>query len=133
MTKKTHGKTASGVPITDELVAERFAAASDPVALAALAAFGKSFYDPETFEDGMLWREAHRLRHEVLLVWGREDRFIPLARSAALLRALPHARLAVLEACGHLPMLECPRQFNRLLDEFLRSNAGDARRASGGP
>src|SRR6266571_3796707 len=64
--------------ITDELVKERFAAASDPAALAAAASLGASFFDPATAEQGMLWREAHRLRQDVLLIWGREDRVNPL-------------------------------------------------------
>ena len=35
---------------------------------------GMSFFDPETAEDGMLWREAHNIRKHTLLTWGREDR-----------------------------------------------------------
>ena len=49
--------------ITDELVDERFAAASDPAALAAMASMGASFFDPATGRGGLLWREAHRLRN----------------------------------------------------------------------
>ena len=43
--------------VTDELIDERFAAASDPAALAAMASLGASFFDPATAEDGLLWRE----------------------------------------------------------------------------
>src|ERR1700757_3654330 len=53
--------------ITDELVEERFPAASDPGALAAMASLGASFFDPASAEDGLLWRDAHRLRNRVLL------------------------------------------------------------------
>ena len=38
--------------VTDELIDERFAAASDPGALAAMAAMGASFLDPAHAEDG---------------------------------------------------------------------------------
>lgn len=61
-----------------------------------------------------------RVTQPVLVVWGRQDRLVPLQRSAALLHRLPHARLHVLERCGHLPMLEQPAAFNRVLSEFLR-------------
>ena len=61
-----------------------------------------------------------RVTQPVLVVWGREDRLVPLRRSERLLRRLPHARLHVLERCGHLPMLEQPAAFNRVLDGFLR-------------
>jgi pimeloyl-ACP methyl ester carboxylesterase len=56
-----------------------------------------------------------------LLVWGRDDRLVALAGSGRLMRAIPHARLAVLDRCGHLPMLEQAERFNILVDEFLRA------------
>jgi pimeloyl-ACP methyl ester carboxylesterase len=56
----------------------------------------------------------------VLLLWGREDRLVPLRRSERLLRRLPQARLHVLERCGHLPMLEQPTVFHRAMRGFLR-------------
>ncbi|MCW2842150.1 MAG: alpha/beta hydrolase fold protein, partial [Nocardioides sp.] len=46
--------------VTDELVAERFADATAPGAQEAMRSMGMSFWNPETAEDGMLWREAHR-------------------------------------------------------------------------
>jgi len=74
-----------------------------------------------------------RLAQPTLVLWGREDRFLPLARSAVLLRAVPHARLVVLEGCGHLPMVERPEAFNRVTREFLDALAEEPlERASGG-
>ncbi len=61
-----------------------------------------------------------RVTQPVLAVWGREDRLVPLKRSERLLRRLPHARLHVIERCGHLPMLEQPAAFNRAVAGFLR-------------
>ena len=63
----------------------------------------------------------HEIRQPVLLVWGRNDRLVALSASRRLTRAVPQARLAVLERCGHLPMLEHPEQFNHLVTDFLRS------------
>jgi len=62
-----------------------------------------------------------RVHQPTLLVWGRDDRMVALAGSRRLLRALPHARLAVLDRCGHLPMLEQSERFNRAVDDFLRA------------
>jgi pimeloyl-ACP methyl ester carboxylesterase len=64
------------------------------------------------------------LRHltqPTLLVWGRNDRLVALSGSRRLMREVPHARLAVLDACGHLPMLEQAPRFNRLVADFLRT------------
>ncbi|MGI9005142.1 MAG: 4,5:9,10-diseco-3-hydroxy-5,9,17-trioxoandrosta-1(10),2-diene-4-oate hydrolase [Streptosporangiaceae bacterium] len=105
--------------ITDELISERYAAASQPEALAAMAALGLSFYDPATAQDGMLWREAHRLRNEVLLIWGREDRVNPLDGALVPLKQIRKAQLHVFSGCGHWAQLEKFDAFNRLVLDFL--------------
>ncbi|ANN16569.1 4,5-9,10-diseco-3-hydroxy-5,9,17-trioxoandrosta-1(10),2-diene-4-oate hydrolase [Amycolatopsis orientalis] len=105
--------------ITDELVDERFAAASAPESLAAMKAMGKSFAQPDTYEEGMLWREAHRLRQRVLLIWGREDRVNPLDGALLALKTIPRAQLHVFGGCGHWAQLEKFDEFNRLALDFL--------------
>jgi 4,5:9,10-diseco-3-hydroxy-5,9,17-trioxoandrosta-1(10),2-diene-4-oate hydrolase len=105
--------------ITDELVEERFAAASEPAALAAAASMGASFFDPATFEEGLLWREAHRLRQRVLLVWGREDRVNPLDGALVALKLIRRAQLHVFGGCGHWAQLEKFDEFNELVISFL--------------
>jgi 4,5:9,10-diseco-3-hydroxy-5,9,17-trioxoandrosta-1(10),2-diene-4-oate hydrolase len=107
--------------VTDELVDERFQVAADPESLRAMASMGKSFTSPETFEEGMLWREAYRLRQRVLLVWGREDRVNPLDGALLALKMIPRAQLHVFGRCGHWAQLEKFDEFNRLTLDFLRS------------
>ena len=108
--------------ITDELVEERYAAASDPEALAAMASLGASFFDPATAEDGLLWREAHRLRNRVLLIWGREDRVNPLDGALVALKIIRRAQLHVFGGCGHWAQLEKFDEFNRLALSFLEGD-----------
>jgi 4,5:9,10-diseco-3-hydroxy-5,9,17-trioxoandrosta-1(10),2-diene-4-oate hydrolase len=110
--------------VTDELIDERLAAASDPAALAAMAALGASFFDPATAEDGLLWREAHRLRQRVLLIWGREDRINPLDGALVALKVIRRAQLHVFGGCGHWAQLEKFDEFNRLAISFLEGEAG---------
>lgn len=107
--------------LTDELVAQRFVAASDPESLRAMASMGASFTRAETFEEGMLWREAHRLRQRVLLIWGREDRVNPLDGALVALKLIPRAQLHVFGRCGHWAQLEKFAEFNRLTMDFLGS------------
>jgi pimeloyl-ACP methyl ester carboxylesterase len=67
-------------------------------------------------------RLAHflpRVTNPTLLVWGREDRLVPLACGEQYRRALPGARLAVLERCGHLPPIEQPDAYAKLVLDFL--------------
>ena len=108
--------------VTDELVEERYAAASAPEALAAMASLGASFFDPASAEQGMLWREAHRLRHEVLLIWGREDRVNPLDGALVALKLMRRAQLHVFGRCGHWVQLEKFDEFNRLAIGFLEGD-----------
>lgn len=105
--------------ITDELVEERYAAASTPESLRAMAALGASFAQPDSYEDGMLWREAHRLRQRVLLIWGREDRVNPLDGAFVALKMIPRAQLHVFGRCGHWAQVEKFHEFNRLTLDFL--------------
>ncbi|MEV7094438.1 4,5:9,10-diseco-3-hydroxy-5,9,17-trioxoandrosta-1(10),2-diene-4-oate hydrolase [Amycolatopsis sp. NPDC051045] len=108
--------------VTDELIDERFAAANTPESLAAMRAMGKSFAQPGTYEEGMLWREAHRLRQRVLLIWGREDRVNPLDGALLALKMIPRAQLHVFGGCGHWAQLEKFDEFNRLALDFLGSS-----------
>ncbi len=108
--------------VTDELIEERFAVASRPEAMAGMAAMGASFFG-EHAEDGMLWREAHRVKHEALLIWGREDRVNPLDGALIALKQLKRAQLHVFGGCGHWAQLEKFDEFNDLSLRFLAGGA----------
>ena len=105
--------------VTDELVEERFADATAPGAREAMASMGMSFWNPETAEDGMLWREAHRLRKHTLLTWGREDRVNPIDGAFAALKLIPKASLHVFPNCGHWAQIEAADEFAEIATAFL--------------
>lgn len=54
-----------------------------------------------------------------MIVWGSSDWFISPRLALDYHRRVPRSRLEILEHTGHLPQLERPARFNRLLDEFL--------------
>ncbi len=56
----------------------------------------------------------------VLLIWGRDDRAVPVEQSRPLLELLPGAVLRVIEGCGHTPHYEQPGIVNPLILDFLR-------------
>jgi 4,5:9,10-diseco-3-hydroxy-5,9,17-trioxoandrosta-1(10),2-diene-4-oate hydrolase len=105
--------------ITDELIEERFADATAPGVPEAMASMGWSFFNPETAEDGMLWREAHQLRKHTLLTWGREDRVNPLDGAFAALKLIPKAQLHVFPNCGHWAQIEAAEEFCEVATGFL--------------
>jgi pimeloyl-ACP methyl ester carboxylesterase len=55
-----------------------------------------------------------------LIVWGRDDRIVPSEDAAGFARRLRNSRTVILAETGHVPQLERPVRFNRLLTAFLR-------------
>jgi pimeloyl-ACP methyl ester carboxylesterase len=62
---------------------------------------------------------ADVLQAPTLIVWGREDPWIPLASGEALREALPAAAWEVVDDAGHLPMEEQADAFNEILTTWL--------------
>jgi len=58
------------------------------------------------------------VRVPTLIVWGRNDRWIPLADADRFAAAIPGSRKVVLEECGHVPQEERPAEVVHLLEEF---------------
>ena len=60
-----------------------------------------------------------RVRVPTLIVWGREDRVIPVGESERLRSRIAGSRLVVLPDSGHLPQREQPEAFARVVAEFV--------------
>jgi pimeloyl-ACP methyl ester carboxylesterase len=73
----------------------------------------------------MLLDRLRGLRVPVLLVWGDQDRVVPVAQARRAAARLPDAEVVVLSGCGHLPHVEDPAAFDRALVAFL--DQGDRR------
>jgi len=61
-----------------------------------------------------------RIAAPTLVVWGAQDRVLPLALGEAYRRGIASATLTTIEGCGHLPPLEAPERFARVALDFLR-------------
>lgn len=70
--------------------------------------------------DPKLAGRLHRVRSDVLLVWGAHDQFLPPECALAWQQALPRSRVEVIEEAGHRPHAEQPEAFVALVREFLR-------------
>ncbi len=60
-----------------------------------------------------------------LLVWGAQDKLVPVEVGEAVRQVLPGARLEVISLAGHVIMWDQPEQFNRLVLDFLQPAATD--------
>ncbi len=54
-----------------------------------------------------------------LIIWGEQDRLIPVETGRLMQRLIPGSSLEVIPECGHLPALEKPAEFLRCVLEFL--------------
>lgn len=54
-----------------------------------------------------------------LIVWGRQDRLVPVKDAAVFEELIPDARKVIFERTGHVPQIERPARFNATLREFL--------------
>ena len=59
------------------------------------------------------------IRHETLIIHGREDRVIPLENSYKLLQLIPNAQLHVFGKCGHWTQIEHTKDFADQLKLFF--------------
>jgi pimeloyl-ACP methyl ester carboxylesterase len=54
-----------------------------------------------------------------LIVWGEEDKVIPVRDAGVFEQLIPGSRKVLFEDTGHMAMLERPAAFNELLEQFL--------------
>lgn len=114
--------------LTEEFVETRWAAATDPVAMASIRSiYNRQLLDffrtitvanPETL--GMLTR----IKAPTLLTWGRDDRVTPLDGAIAPLRLIPRCELHVFPDCGHWAMIERKEEFESVVLSYLLRDVG---------
>lgn len=108
--------------LTPERIAEYLQGATRPGTFASIRSLGRSLRGRTT-----LVRDAlSRVQAPTLVLWGREDRWIPLVHAERFRSAVPGARLEVIDACGHVPQEEKPEVVVRLLRDFLARLPGEA-------
>jgi pimeloyl-ACP methyl ester carboxylesterase len=61
-----------------------------------------------------------------LIVWGDQDRIIPVVHAYQAHEAIPNSRLEVIEGVGHFPHVEDPVRFVEILRDFLRTTEPSA-------
>ncbi|MBP8821076.1 MAG: alpha/beta fold hydrolase [Brachymonas sp.] len=55
-----------------------------------------------------------------LVIWGRDDRFVPMDVGLRLISGIPNAELHVFNRCGHWAQWEHADKFNRMVLDFLQ-------------
>ncbi|MDO6513307.1 alpha/beta fold hydrolase [Neptuniibacter sp. 2_MG-2023] len=65
-------------------------------------------------------QQIRALRHETLIIHGRDDQVIPLENSFTLNRLISRSQLHVFGECGHWTQIEHKERFNQLIATFLK-------------
>lgn len=69
-----------------------------------------------------LLRRVPEIEAPTLIIWGAQDPIIPVAHAHIAHQMIRNSRLHIFDRCGHVPQIEKPEEFNRLVLEFLGSN-----------
>ncbi len=66
---------------------------------------------------------ARTIEIPTLILWGREDRVIPLKTGERLHQLIPNSTLEVIEQCGHVPHEEKPEETIASVSRFLAATS----------
>jgi pimeloyl-ACP methyl ester carboxylesterase len=69
--------------------------------------------------DKGLAKRLHRIEIPTLVVWGKQDRLVPVAYAEEFGRRIAGSRVEVIDECGHIPQLEQPEKTFALVSDFL--------------
>jgi pimeloyl-ACP methyl ester carboxylesterase len=65
------------------------------------------------------WERMAEIDVRTLILWGSEDRLVPVRLGRRLAATMPRAELVVLPGVGHVPQFEVPEEIRRLVLRFL--------------
>jgi pimeloyl-ACP methyl ester carboxylesterase len=87
----------------------------------AMGATGKFIWP---IPDKGLKKRIHRVKAPTLIVWGKEDRLVPVVYADEFSRRIAGARVQTVEGAGHAPHLEQPEKVARMVADFLGPAGG---------
>ena len=69
--------------------------------------------------DPRFWNKVKKVQAPALVIHGELDRLIPVIAVRDLIKRRPDWKLEVLEGVGHVPMMETPELFLRVVNQWL--------------
>lgn len=116
--------------ITEELVRIRLDIYRQAEMKDAMERIVGSELEPENQRKFELTQDRlRRITVPTLVLWSTHDPLLPWQQAQSYQKALPNSQFHVLEGCAHWPQYENPREFNRIVSEFLlETESADASR-----
>ncbi|GII64308.1 alpha/beta hydrolase [Sphaerisporangium krabiense] len=115
--------------ITEELIEERWALATEPATLASArrmygrAAFTAAMAAAAVSDTPPYWAMLHKIKAKTLITWGRDDRVSPVDMAILPMRAIPDVELHIFPDCGHWAMIEQKAAWESVVLSFLTRKA----------
>lgn len=103
---------------TDELVEECYGILNDRAQLIRILAIAKSAIRHN------MTKEIHKMTLPTLLIWGKDDSITPPHVAEEFHSLFPNSELHWIDKCGHAAMMERPKQFNKILSDWLFKQYG---------
>jgi len=69
--------------------------------------------------DDTLDNTLHAINRPTLVIWGRDDKLIPLSFGERFHQDIANSQLRIIDNCGHMPQVECPHEFAAFVLQFL--------------
>ena len=69
--------------------------------------------------DDALDGRLQAINRPTLILWGRDDKLIPLKFAERFHQEIANSRLQIIDNCGHMPHVECPSEFADTVLQFL--------------
>jgi 2-hydroxy-6-oxonona-2,4-dienedioate hydrolase len=104
--------------LTDELIQSRFNGMNEQSV--HMSNFVKSMEINPKHLMGDFSGRLSEVKSKSLVVWGRDDRFVPLDAGLRLVWGLPDAQMHIFGRCGHWVQWEHADEFNRMAIDFLK-------------
>jgi len=70
-------------------------------------------------------RDAHLISQPTMVMWGENDREVPLRDGEKIHQEIPNSRFIVFRECGHIPHEEYPTEFIQLVSGFRSDQIPD--------
>ena len=101
---------------TKEIVDEVFAGVNDREKLIRTLSLAKSAIRHNMTDD------LPKMDTNTLIIWGRQDVVTPPRVAEEFNSLLPNSELSWIDKCGHAPMMEHPKDFNIIMENWLSKN-----------
>ncbi|MGZ3839964.1 MAG: alpha/beta fold hydrolase [Flavisolibacter sp.] len=62
-----------------------------------------------------------QIKNETLIIWGKRDQMFRVEYGERAAKIIPNAKFHLIEDAGHLPLMDQPEIFNKLLTDFLNN------------